>query len=422
MQPDAATAASQQAGHYGVKTESRIAPLSRISPYDRNLPYGSADFAPARYYYFFTLISALKFSEELRMLRRALVLFFVVIAVAGFVSCGKNGSHFIYATIPATSQLAVFREDPYAGELTQLDESPYQVGSGAQAVVVHPSGKYLYVANAGQGENDISLFDVNHDGTVSEVTPRTAAGTLPYYMSIDPGGAYLYVANVLSNSISVYTIDSGSGALTPITGSPFAVNLSPKSMQIAPSGKFLYLSAPSTQTGFVAVFSLSAGVPTLVGLTPTADNDPSSIAITPNGSYLYTANATANSVSVYSIGSDGTLTQVVGSPLANNFQHPVYVTTDSKGGYLYVANQGSGNLATFTISSTTGFPAVVTDSPFATEASPSYVILDPNNNYLFVGNQAGSAGIQAFGNSAGSLNTIATYPVGNTPSSIAILQ
>jgi 6-phosphogluconolactonase len=356
------------------------------------------------------------------MLRRALVLVIVIGAVAGFVSCGKNGSHYIYATIPAASQLAVFREDPYAGELTQLDESPYQVGNGAQAIVVHPSGKYLYVANAGQGENDISLFDVNSDGTVSEVTPRTAAGSLPYLMSMDPAGAYLYVANVLSNSISVYSIDASSGSLTPLASSPFNINLSPKSMQIAPSGKFLYVSAPSAQTGFVAAYSLNAGVPALIGLTPTADNDPSSIAITPNGSYLYTANATANSVSVYTISSNGMLAQVTGSPLSDNFQHPVYVTTDSTGGYLYVADQGNNNLATFTISSSTGFPAVIADSPFATETQPSFVILDPNNNYLFVGNQASNAGIQAFGNSAGSLNTIATYSVGNTPSSIAIVQ
>ncbi|MFZ0292521.1 MAG: hypothetical protein WAL52_02880, partial [Candidatus Sulfotelmatobacter sp.] len=80
------------------------------------------------------------------MLRKALILLFALTSMAGFVSCGKTGSHFIYATIPAANQLAVFREDPYSGILTQLAESPYTVGFGPESVVIHPSGKFLYVA------------------------------------------------------------------------------------------------------------------------------------------------------------------------------------------------------------------------------------------------------------------------------------
>lgn len=367
------------------------------------------------------------------MLRKLVAVAFLVGSVSFCLSCGKSGNHYLYATIPATNQLVVFREDPYSGVLTQLAESPYTVGSGPQAVVLHPSGKYMYVANAGQAENDISLFDINSDGTVTEVTPRTSAGSLPFFLAMDPAGAYLYAANVLSNTVSVFSIDSGSGSLTPISGSPFQTNLAAKNMQIAPSGKFLYISAPIQQgnqsLGVVAVFSLNAGVPTLVSLTTTADDNPSGLAISPNGSYLYTANATANSISIYTIGSNGSLTQVTGSPLSANFSRPVALTVDPQGAYLYVANQGTGtgtttssNIASFTISSTTGFPAEVTDSPFASESQSSFVVLDPKSPYLFVGNQASGAGIQAFGVSAGSLNTIATYSVGNTPSSIAILQ
>ena len=44
------------------------------------------------------------------MLQKALVLVFALASVAGFVSCGKNASHYVYATVPAASQLAVFRE------------------------------------------------------------------------------------------------------------------------------------------------------------------------------------------------------------------------------------------------------------------------------------------------------------------------
>jgi hypothetical protein len=39
-----------------------------------------------------------------------------------------------------------------------------------------------------------------------------------------------------------------------------------------------------------------------------------------------------------------------------------------------------------------------------------------------VGNQGSSANIQAFGVSTGSLNSIAKYGTGNTPTSIAVLE
>lgn len=363
------------------------------------------------------------------MLRKALVLLFVFASMAAFVSCGKTGSHFIYAVVPAANQLAVFREDPYSGILTQLAESPYTVGFGPESVVIHPSGKFLYVANAGQNENDVSLFDLNSDGTVTEVTPRTPTGTLPFVMAMDPAGNYLYVANVASNNLSVYSINTKSnsstnplGQLTQITGSPFSINLAAKNMQVSPSGKFLYVSAPSQPAGLVAVFSLNAGVPSLVSSAPTPDNDPSGLAIDPKGLYLYTANATQSSISIYSIAASGALTQVSQSPLADSQQHPVAVIVDPAGAFLYVANQGSGNISSYSITSGTGFPVTVTDSPFGSEAQPSFLAMDPNGKYLFVGNQASSAGIEAFGVSSGSLNTINTYSVGNTVASIAVLQ
>jgi 6-phosphogluconolactonase (cycloisomerase 2 family) len=195
-------------------------------------------------------------------------------------------------------------------------------------------------------------------------------------------------------------------------------------MHLSPSGNFLYVSAPSSPTGVVAVFSIAAGVlsSSPVGVTSTADNDPSSIAIDPAGAYLYTANSTANSISIYSIASTGLLTQVPQSPLADNFQQPASLIVDPTGNYLFVANQGSSNISSFSITAGTGFPVAITDSPFGAESQPSFLVMDPNGKYLYSGNQTGNAGIQAFGVASGSLNSIATYPVGNTPTSIAVLQ
>jgi 6-phosphogluconolactonase (cycloisomerase 2 family) len=360
------------------------------------------------------------------MLQKALILMLVLASVAGFMSCGGTSSHFVYAAVPSANQIAAFREDPYSGILTQLSGSPYTVGDGVRAVVLHPSGKFLYAANPGQNENDVSLFSIASNGSLNEVS-RTPVGTLPTLLAMDPAGGYLYVGNALSNSISVFSIDSGSGGLTAV-GLPFSINLSPTSMQLSPSGNFLYISAPSSPTGVIAVFSVNAGVlsSSPVSLTTTADNNPTAMAIDPTGTYLYAANGgNANSISIYTISAPGTLpgslTQVPGSPLANASQHPVALIVDPTGQFLYVANEGSNNIATYSITAGTGFPAAIQDSPFGSEAEPISLALDPNGKYLYVGNQT-SGGVQAFGNSGGSLNAIATYPLGNGSTSIAILQ
>jgi|HubBroStandDraft_1064217.scaffolds.fasta_scaffold10191_5 6-phosphogluconolactonase len=381
------------------------------------------------------------------MLQKALILVFAVGGIAGCVGCSTT-SHYVYATLPAGNELAVYREDPYSGTLTELAGTPYTVGDGAQSVVVHPSGKFLYVANPGQNENDISLFDILSNGYVNEIPPRTTVavngngtpggGAQPKLLVMDPAGNYLYVMNTASDNISVFSIDSGTGALTQLPTSPTSLSgLTPLNMALTPSSDFLYVSVAGgqigTSYGSIIGFSVSSGALQLLNPPLTSANgfNPNGLVIDPSGNHLYVANTQSNSISIFAISPPntppGTLQQVIGSPLENtNYTDPFALLLDSKGQYLYVANQGSNNVAVYTIDPTTGLPTALTTSTsagaFTTEGSPSFLVEDPNGNYLFVGNQGSSAGIQAFGVNSGNLNPLLTYGVGNTPSSIAVVQ
>src|ERR1700690_2956794 len=179
------------------------------------------------------------------MLQKALVLVFALAGIAGCVGCNTT-SHYVYASLPAVSQLAVYREDPYSGTLTELSGTPYTVGDGAHSLVIHPSGKFLYVANPGQGKNAHSLFDIASNGYLTEIPPRTPVGTngdasQPSLLVMDPAGAYLYAMNTGSSNISVFSIDSGSGALTLIGSRVSLGGLTPLNMRLTPSGSFLYV-------------------------------------------------------------------------------------------------------------------------------------------------------------------------------------
>ena len=61
------------------------------------------------------------------------------------------------------------------------------------SVVVHPSGKFAYVANC--GSNDVSMYTINATTGALTSIGTIAAGTSPVSMAVDPAGKFAYVAN-----------------------------------------------------------------------------------------------------------------------------------------------------------------------------------------------------------------------------------
>ena len=354
------------------------------------------------------------------MLRKVVALFLVCTGLAVCVSCGKISNHYVYAAIPTASQILAYREDPNSGALTPLDSSPFSAGPGVTSIVIHPSKQFFYAANS--GEDDISLFTIASGGAITELGSRTPTGTTPAVLVMDPAGSYLYVANAESNNIWAYSINSSSGAsmgqLTTV-GAPIPLGLTPLNMVLAPSGNFLYVTGAAFP-GLIEVFSVNAGALTLVQVQQTGDS-PYGLVINPGGSNLYTANFTDNSISEFSISSNGSLSELAGSPIGEAYTSPFALLVDNSGKYLYVANQGSGNLGAYTIASGGGL-TLLSNSPFTTNAQPSLIASDPNGLYLFVGNQKSSA-IESFSlaTSDGTLSEVGSYAVGNTPTSIAVL-
>jgi len=348
------------------------------------------------------------------MLKKAIVLIFLCAGVACWSGCGTTTSHFVYATAPSTNQMIAFREDPNSGVLTTLPGSPFPAGNGAQMLVVHPSGKFMYVVNPGNNEDDVSLFTISSGGGLTEVTPRTAVGTLPRILLLDSAGNFLYVGNAGSNNISVFSVGS-SGGLTAVSTVP--LGFSPLDMQFTPSGSFLYVTGAGN---LIAGYTVNSGALTLVAGPYQTGTTPSAIAIDPTSGFLYTANTLDSTISVFTIGASGALSEVSGSPLADP-TGPAALLIDPSGKYLIAANQGSGNVSVYTITAGTGFPVAVTGSPFGA-TSPTSLAFDPNGKYMLVGNLASGIQVFTFDSSTGALNSLSTYGAGGNPSSIGVIQ
>jgi 6-phosphogluconolactonase len=369
---------------------------------------------------------------ELGMLKKAAAVFLICASTAIWQSCLiGTSSHILYASLPQSAQIVEYREDPNSGILTQLATSPATAGTGVQALAVHPTGKFLYAANA--GENDISLFTIEPYGQIVEVVPRTVTGTSPTLLVVDSAGKFLYVGNSGSQNISVFSIDSTSGALTQV-GNPFQVGISPLNMKLSPSGSFLYVTGASPQAGtpgYIETLATNAGVLSLAGPITQPGSSPYGIAISPNGSYLYTANFGDNTISEFSIDStSGLLTPIAGSPVGETYTGPVSLLVDPSGKYLYVANQqSSGNVAGYTIG-TDGSLSLLTSSPYPTGTQPNFIATDPGGNFLFVGNLSKPV-IEPFclasshlncnaAPGVGSLTEVTKYPLGGPATSIVV--
>ncbi len=360
------------------------------------------------------------------MLKKAAALLFVCVSVAICLSCGVTSGRYLYVAIPGLNEIVVYREDPNSGILTQLAGSPITAGSAVQSLVVHPSNKFMYAANTGDSPGDVSLFTISPGGAINEVTPRTQAGTAPTVLAIDPTGAFLYVGNSGSGNISSFSINSKTGVLSPVPGSPFSMGFSPLNLAVSPSGAFIYVTGVGSP-GAIQAFSVNQGQlnPTPVPGSPfVTGNGPYGLTIASGGGFLYTANKLDNSISEFTINSDGSLTQFSNSPIGVQYTGPLALLVDKTGKYMYVANQGSSNVAAFSIGgqgASAGALNLLSNSPFGTGAQPSTLAMDPSGKYLFVGNQT-TPKVQSFqlDTGSGTLTSVNTYNLPGAPTSIAV--
>jgi 6-phosphogluconolactonase len=219
----------------------------------------------------------------------------------------------------------------------------------------------------------------------------------------------------------VFSIDPSRGLLTPIARSPFAFASlaapNPQFMIASPTAGFLYVSNGASST--ISAFSIgSGGALTEVSGSPFsvgAGATSAGLAIDTKGQFLYAADSANNKIASFSISSGGTLSAVAGSPFAAGTK-PVAVAVDSTSTFVYSANQGSNDVSAF--KSTAGALTQSAGSPFAVEPTgsvgtpqPSFLTVDGSNTFLYVAD-FGSSSISAFSIKAsdGTLGLITNSP------------
>lgn len=264
-----------------------------------------------------------------------------------FIAIDPYG-RFLYVSNDVDSTIYGFTINQTTGQLTAMTGSPFSANlSTPYCVIIDRSGSYLYATNntgGTGGTGDISAYNINQTtGALTAFTsnPTIATGTGPILATLNPSGVTLYTANfdgVSTNTISAYSIGSG-GALTHIGDTTVSGATSIFNVAVNPADTYLYVvdtgnpgASPATNGQVLgynigsggAIGSAVSGSPFAAGLDPQAG-----IAIDPTGTLLAVEDSgdgtTASSagISLYLIGSGGTLTPETPAPTG---VLPLYVT------------------------------------------------------------------------------------------------
>jgi 6-phosphogluconolactonase (cycloisomerase 2 family) len=288
--------------------------------------------------------------------------------------------------------VSMYKIDPTTGLLTSIGSPVASAGFYTRSVTIDPSGKFAYVANAGDPDlcvgTNVSTYTVSVTtgeltsiGTIEAVAPCSS----PWSVAVDPSGKFAYVANeggYAPTSISMYTINATTGALTS-TGTIVAGGRATW-VAVHPSGNFAYVA-----NGFpgdsVSIYTINATTGTLTSTgAVNAGSSPSGIAIDPSGKFAYVANSNSNDVSMYTINpTTGGLTPI---GLIAAGTDPASVAVDPTGKFIYATNSGSNDVSMYTIiNATTG--ALMSIGTIAAELSPSSIAIHPSGKFAYVTNQ-----------------------------------
>jgi 6-phosphogluconolactonase len=352
-------------------------------------------------------------------------------------SGGTNTGDYLYVGNGNNTFIAGFGVSS-AGALSVLTNSPYNNSVAAQSLAVTPANTFLYAGTT----NGIYCYAINSNGsiTVQNSGSAVAQDVVATAMQVDSTGTYLLAAgigtSIQAQAIGIYQIDTSTGVLTAVTGSPLALFtgtattatvVTPTAMLITPNNANVYVSLGSLGVQVLTLGSggaLSAGTaPTYLPPTSTSTSPGDyGLASNPSSTFLFVAEINTG-LRVLSIGTNGTLNEVSGSPYAVG-TGPTGVVMDTSGSYVYVANKGSNNISAFTLTAASGKLAAVSGSPFSSGGLlPIAFVNDNSKTYLAVINSgangsSGNSDLQLFKFDAttdGKLDPVSTATTGTDP-------
>ncbi|MEK0449229.1 MAG: hypothetical protein RL088_1497 [Verrucomicrobiota bacterium] len=247
-------------------------------------------------------------------------------------------------------------------------------GKGPAHLSVHPSGKFVLVANYFGGT--VAVLPILPDGRLGEATdikkdegpigPTKATNAKPgsfaisghdqphaHMIEADPSGRFVLHVDLGLDRIYVWKFDISRGTLAP--AEPAFVKLppgdGPRHFAFHPNKKWFYSIQEEGSTIVLFDYDGENGRLTerqTISSLPegyAGSNFCSEILVTPDGRFVYAGNRLHDSIGIFAIGNDGTL-----SPVTDEWTHGNYPRSfaiEPSGAFLYCCNQRADHITVF---------------------------------------------------------------------------
>jgi 6-phosphogluconolactonase len=284
--------------------------------------------------------------------------------------------------------------NPSTGALTALGSAVSSGGTGPTHLCVHPTGKWIYVANYTSGH--VVAIPVKTDGSLDIPLTPVLAGVKAHMVLTNRAGTRLYVPCLGSDHIAIYQINQTTGVLTPnaiptvaVPDSAGLANL-PGPRHMAFNGAetrgyvinelessmttFTHNPATGALTSPVTVTTLPAG---FVGTNTCAH-----VLVSPDGGTLYGSNRGHDSMVSFRItaGTGQLVVPPTWNTVAGEISHPRDFTLDPSGTVLLCANRDSDTVTVFRVTPSTG--VLTRLGVKAVGDGPTFVGVMPNRSVL----------------------------------------
>ena len=254
-------------------------------------------------------------------------------------------------------------------------------GKGPAYLSVHPKGKHVLVANYFGGS--VAVLPIQADGSLGEATdvkqsqgkvgptraPNAPPGSFAFsghdqthchMIESDPAGRFVLSVDLGLDQIHVWKFDSDKGVLTP--NDPPHVQLppgdGPRHFAFHPNQRWMYSIQEEGSTIVLFDYDTAKGTltsrQTISSLPPGfgGSNFCSEVMVSADGKFVYAGNRLHDSVGIFAVGTDGTLTWVADEPTRGNY--PRSFNFDPTHTFFYTCNQRADNIAVFKVNHTTG--------------------------------------------------------------------
>ena len=272
-------------------------------------------------------------------------------------------------------------------------------GAGPTYISIHPSGRFLFVANYFGGS--VAVLPILSDGRLGDATDiRNDAGKLgptkatnappgsfafsghdrthAHMIQADPTGRFVLHVDLGLDQIFVWKFDENKGVLTP--NDPFSVSLpagdGPRHFHFHPNGRWFYSIQEEGSTivlfDYNTVTGQLASRQTISTLPPgfAGSNFCSEILVSSDGKFVYAGNRLHDSIGIFAVGPNGDLTFLEEEWTRGNY--PRSFSFDPTGRFLTCCNQRADNVAIFEVNRTTG--SLKFTGHYAPVGNPSCVV------------------------------------------------